>query len=75
MKETVGIGILIFRTGDGKIMQQIRITRIKKRTNSDISEEKTQPAITCSKLTNNKNNRTKCEICSKLAIKIPERRH
>ena len=28
----------------------------------------TQPAI------NNRNTRTKCEICSKLTIKIPERR-
>ena len=33
-----------------------------------------QPAITCSKLTK-KNTRTRCEICSKLTIKIPERRH
>ena len=24
---------------------------------------------------NNKNTRTRCEICSKLTIKIPERRH
>ena len=24
---------------------------------------------------NNRNTRTKCEICSKLTIKIPERRH
>ena len=32
----------------------------------------TQPAITCSKL-NNINTRTRCEICSKLTIKIPER--
>ena len=24
---------------------------------------------------NNRNTRTRCEICSKLAIKIPERRH
>ena len=24
---------------------------------------------------NNENNRTMCQICSKLAIKIPERRH
>ena len=33
----------------------------------------TQPAITCSKLTN-RNTRTRCEICSKLTIKITERR-
>ena len=32
---------------------------------------KTQPAVTCSKLTI----RTRCEIWSKLTIKIPERRH
>ena len=30
----------------------------------------TQPAFTCSKLTIE----TRCEICSKLTIKIPERR-
>ena len=33
-----------------------------------------QPAFTCFKL-NNRNTRTRCEICSKLIIKTPERRH
>ena len=35
------------------------------------NEQLTQPAITCSKLTIE----TRCEICSKLTIKRPERRH
>ena len=42
----------------------------------------TQPEVTCSKLTtetleqevNNRNTRTRCEICSELTIKTPERR-
>ena len=31
--------------------------------------------LTCSELINNRNTRTRCVICSKLAIKTPERRH
>ena len=34
---------------------------------------KTQPAFTCLKL--RRNTRTRCEICSKLTIKGPKRRH
>ena len=33
-----------------------------------------QPAITCLQV-HNRNTKTRCEICSKLTIKIPERRH
>ena len=33
------------------------------------------PAGICLVKVNNRNNRTRCEICSKLTIKIPERRH
>ena len=37
-----------------------------------LQKSSSQSAITCSKL-NNKNTRTRCEICSKLPIKTPER--
>ena len=39
----------------------------------NLSESKTQVAFTYSKV-NNRNTRKMCEICSKLTIKIPERR-
>ena len=42
--------------------------------NSVISAYPARPAITCSKLTI-ESSRTRCEIRSKLTIKIPERRH
>ena len=37
--------------------------------------QKSQPAITCSKLIMETVQQDRCEICSKLTIKIPERRH
>ena len=41
----------------------------------DSKLNRTYPAGICLLKVNNRNTRARCEICSKLTIKIPERRH
>ena len=40
-----------------------------------LTEDKTVPVDNYKFKVNNRNTRTRCEICSKLIIKTPERRH
>ena len=45
------------------------------REDSTVQEKSTNPAGNYLLKVNNRNTRTRCEICSKLTIKTPERRH
>ena len=77
---TVLLGLLItvllicFKLKSPKLNSSLICKRIKPSTNRINHNHWIPPGNYMFKV-NNKNTKTRCEICSKLTIKIPERRH